>query len=255
MKNTNRTNEPLQTNTTGHVLELVNVTKTYKLGNVEVQALRGVNLVLDKGDFVSIMGPSGSGKTTLLNLVGALDKPSSGIVKIDGQDIALLSDRKLTSLRATCIGFVFQFYNLVPVLSALENVEMPMIAAGMSRSQRHAAAIKLLAQVGLEHRLNQKPEELSGGERQRVAIARALANNPQLILADEPTGDLDSKTGAQVMDIFRQLNEEHQHTFLIVTHDPKVGAKTRRIIQIQDGLIIEDNVNPIERTQELGNRK
>ncbi len=246
MKSRNREAEPIQMNTSGHVLELVNVTKTYTLGNVEVQALRGINLVLEKGDFVSIMGPSGSGKTTLLNLIGALDKPSSGIVRIGGQDIAELSDRKLTSLRALNIGFIFQFYNLVPVLSAIENVEMPMIAAGVPKNQRHLRAKKLLSQVGLEHRLNHKPEELSGGERQRVAIARALANNPQMILADEPTGDLDSKTGAQVMDIFRQLNQEHQHTFLIVTHDPKVGAKTRRVIQIQDGQIIEDKANSLE---------
>ncbi len=248
MNRRNQDVETLQRNTSERVLELVNVTKTYKLGNVDVQALRGINLVLDRGEFVSIMGPSGSGKTTLLNLVGALDKPSSGIVRIDGQDIAELSDRKLTSLRALSIGFIFQFYNLVPVLSAIENVEMPMIAAGVPKSHRHPRAKKLLAQVGLEHRLNHKPEELSGGERQRVSIARALANNPRLILADEPTGDLDSKTGAQVMGIFRQLNEEHQHTFLIVTHDPKVGAKTRRIIQIQDGLIIEDKANSLEKS-------
>jgi putative ABC transport system ATP-binding protein len=222
------------------VIETQNLKKRYRMGDVDVSALNGVDLRVEAGEFMSIMGASGSGKTTLLNLIGALDRPTEGKVLIKGTDIAGLSDDELAELRNREIGFVFQFFNLVARMSALKNVEMPMAFAGVSQDERKRRAKELLESVGLGERIDHKPTELSGGEQQRVAIARALVNHPSVVLCDEPTGNVDSKTGKEVMEILRKLNREQQQTFVIVTHDPLVAESVDRIAHMQDGVIIRE---------------
>ncbi|MBA7698278.1 putative ABC transporter ATP-binding protein YknY [subsurface metagenome] len=217
------------------MIELENITRVYKMGKVEVYALRGITLSIKQGEMVSIIGASGSGKSTLLNVISCLDRPTSGRYFFDGADVSRLSDNKLAEMRNKKFGFVFQDYNLLSRASALSNVELPLIYSG-SR-QKHKLAMDALERVGLEARAKHKPTELSGGEQQRVALARALVNNPALILADEPTGNLDSKTGAEVISIFRQLNQEGI-TVVIITHETDIASQAQRIIRVHDGEII-----------------
>jgi putative ABC transport system ATP-binding protein len=219
------------------VVQVDNVEKSYRLGNTLVHALRGVSLSLEPGEFVVVMGPSGSGKTTLLNLIGTLDKPSTGRVLIDNEDISRLKDRQLTRLRRYKIGFIFQFHNLIPVLTALENVELPLQMSGTRAKLVEARARELLTYVGLKGRMNHLPDELSGGEQQRVAIARALANHPKIILADEPTGDLDTKTGSEVVQLMYDLTKRENAAAIIVTHDPLIARKAERLFEMRDGKI------------------
>jgi putative ABC transport system ATP-binding protein len=223
------------------VVEARDLTKTYMLGKVPVEALRGVNLRVESGDFVAILGPSGSGKSTLLNLIGALDKPTSGKLLIDGVDVSTLSDNQLADLRLK-VGFVFQFFNLIPRLTAIDNVELSMSIAGKSRSEREKQAEELLEIVGLKERKKHKPAELSGGQQQRVAIARALANKPAFLLLDEPTGNIDSKTAREIMDIIKNLNQKGV-TIVMVTHDERLAHEAKRTIQIIDGVIATDEAN------------
>ncbi len=222
---------------TKYIVEINNVTRLYTLGKLKVTAISNVNLKVEPGEFLAIMGPSGSGKTTLLNLIGALDTPTEGEVFIEGNNISLMNDTELTNIRRNKIGFIFQFYNLIPVLNAFENVELPMMAAGVSRKDRLRRSEELLDIVGLGDRMHHRPEELSGGERQRVAIARALANNPSLILGDEPTGDLDTETGIEIMQYLKNLNETQKKSIFIVTHDPVVANMTNKIVFLKDGTI------------------
>jgi len=224
------------------IVEAVNLKKTYMLGKVPVDALRGVNLKVESGDFVAILGPSGSGKSTLLNLIGALDKPTAGKMIIEGTDISTLNDNQLADLRRT-IGFVFQFFNLIPRLSAEGNVELSMSIAGTGRAERRKHAEDLLGTVGLKDRMDHKPAELSGGEQQRVAIARALANNPRFLLMDEPTGNIDSRTAGEIISLIRRLNEEKGVTIIMVTHDQRLAMETKHIVQMFDGVITQDMVN------------
>jgi putative ABC transport system ATP-binding protein len=220
------------------VVELENVSRIYQLGKLRVTAIKNMNLKINSGEFLAIMGPSGSGKTTLLNLIGALDTPTSGRIRIENEDISKMNDTQLTNIRRNKIGFIFQFYNLIPVLNALENVELPMMAAGFSRKNRLRHAKYLLNTIGLGDRLKHRPEELSGGERQRVAIARSLANNPSIILGDEPTGDLDTETGFEIMQYLKKLNQAQKtKTFIIVTHNPVIANMTNKIIYLKDGMI------------------
>jgi putative ABC transport system ATP-binding protein len=223
------------------VVEAVNLKKTYMLGKIPVQALRGVNLKVESGDFLSILGPSGSGKSTLLNLVGALDKPTEGKLSIDGVDVSTLSDNQLAELRLR-IGFVFQFFNLIPRFAARDNVELSMSIVGRSKAERKKRAEELLATVGLKDRINHKPAELSGGQQQRVAIARALANDPRFLLMDEPTGNIDSKTAEEVMSIVKKINEKGV-TIIMVTHDQRLASEAKRTVQMIDGVITSDLVN------------
>lgn len=222
------------------VLVLKDIYKSYNLGKTKVKAINGISLSVQRGDFISIMGPSGSGKTTLLNLMGALDTPTKGDVFINGKDIMTMNDTALTRLRRHEIGFIFQFYNLIPVLTCYENVELPLIAAGVDKDTRAHRVIEILSKVGLDNRLDHKPEELSGGQQQRVAIARALVNRPSIVLADELTGDLDTKTGEQVMKYLVSLNLEENQTFIIITHDINVARKASKIYHIQDGRFISE---------------
>jgi len=222
------------------VAELAEVTKTYQLGEVQVQALRGVNMKANRGDIVAIMGPSGSGKSTILNLIGALDRPTTGKVIIAGKDISKMPESKLGEIRRDSIGYIFQFYNLIPVLTAYENVELPMLIAGVSRQKKAARAHELLELVGLADRGHHRPDELSGGEQQRVAVARALSKRPPLVLADEPTGDLDSKSGMQVMTILRDLAKKELSTVVMVTHDHQMASLADRILEIRDGRIVKE---------------
>jgi len=224
------------------VVEAINVKKTYMLGKVPVEALRGVNFHVEAGDFVSILGPSGSGKSTMLNLIGALDKPTSGQLLIDGVDIGTLSDNQLSELRLK-IGFVFQFFNLIPRLTARDNVELAMSIAGMNKNQRRKNAIQLLESVGLKDRINHKPAELSCGQQQRVAIARALANNPKFLLLDEPTGNVDSKTAAEVLSLLKKLNTADGVSIIMVTHDEKLAKQAKRTVKMFDGEICADEAN------------
>ena len=221
------------------MIELVNVTKVYKTGRFEVIALNNVSMKIEDGEFIAIMGPSGSGKTTLLNLIGCLDKPTKGKIIIDGIDTSQLTDKQLTELRRDKIGFIFQQYYLIPTLTALENVELPMIFKGIPRSERIRRAKELLSLVGLEREMNRMPNELSGGQQQRVAIARALANNPSILLCDEPTGNLDRKSGKVVMDLIKKLNEERGVTVVLVTHDAEVARYAERVVRIVDGRITD----------------
>ena len=224
------------------LVEAVDLQKTYMLGKVPVEALRGVNLKVETGDFVSILGPSGSGKSTMLNLIGALDKPTSGTMLIDGVDISKLNDNQLADLRRR-IGFVFQFFNLIPRLTAKDNVELSMAIADMNKAERRKRAIELLETVGLKDRVNHKPAELSGGQQQRVAIARALANNPKFLLLDEPTGNIDSKTASEVMGLIKKLNVEHNVSIIMVTHDQHLAREAKRTVQMFDGQITSEVVN------------
>jgi len=224
------------------VVEAVNLKKTYMLGKVPVNALRGVNLKVESGDFLAILGPSGSGKSTLLNLIGALDKPTEGKMLIEGVDVSTLNDNQLADLRRR-IGFVFQFFNLIPRFTARENVELSMSIADISRAERRKQAEDLLETAGLKERMNHKPAELSGGEQQRVAIARALANNPKFLLMDEPTGNIDSKTANEIVGLIKRLNEEKGVTIILVTHDQRLAGEAKRTVQMFDGVITREIVN------------
>ena len=224
------------------VVETIDLKKTYMLGKVPVNALCGVNLKVESGDFLAILGPSGSGKSTLLNLIGALDKPTEGTLRIEGVDVSTLGDNQLADLRRR-IGFVFQFFNLIPRFSARENVELSMSIADKDRAERRKRAEELLETVGLKDRMNHKPSELSGGEQQRVAIARALANDPRFLLMDEPTGNIDSKTAGEIMALIRRLNEENGVTIIMVTHDQRLASETKRTVQMFDGEIAKEIVN------------
>lgn len=222
------------------VIKLINVSKVYRMGEVTVRALHRVNLTVQYGEFLSIMGPSGSGKSTLLNIIGCIDIPTYGRVFIEGVDVSKLSDRKLTNIRLKKIGFIFQQFYLIPTLTAYENVEIPMKEARLPKRERSRRVRELLRSVGLEDRMKHYPNQLSGGEQQRVAIARALANNPIIVLADEPTGELDTKNKKKVMSILKQLNEEKGITTIVVTHDMQVASIAKRLIKIIDGEIFED---------------
>jgi len=221
------------------VVHLREIAKVYRLGKVEVPALRGVSLDVGRGEFVAIMGPSGSGKSTLMNLIGCLDRPTSGSYILDGQDVSRMSDDDLADVRNGRIGFVFQTFNLLPRLSALKNVEMPMLYAGVARAERRARAVEALAQVGLGHRIHHTAPELSGGEQQRVAIARALVNRPAILLADEPTGNLDSRAGEEILAIFQDLNAAGI-TIAMVSHDREIAEHAARIITLRDGRLVRD---------------
>jgi putative ABC transport system ATP-binding protein len=223
------------------IVEAIDLKKTYMLGKVPVEAIRGVNLRVEKGDFLAILGPSGSGKSTMLNLIGALDKPTSGVMKIDGVDISQLNENQLADLRRR-IGFVFQFFNLIPRFTAKDNVELAMSIAGTTRGERGKKAEELLENVGLKDRIKHKPAELSGGQQQRVAIARAIANNPRFLLLDEPTGNIDSKTAQEVIGIIKDLNEKGV-TIIMVTHDQNLAKKAKRVVRMFDGLVMSDEVN------------
>ena len=223
------------------VVETIDLCKVYRMGLTEIHALKNVNLKVYRGEMVAVVGPSGSGKTTLLNLIGTLDKPTSGKIYIDGEDITTKSEKELTLLRRRKIGFVFQFYNLIPVLTAYENVELPLLISGVPKKEREKRVRRLLEMVGLEDRMNHRPDELSGGEQQRVAIARALVNNPSIILADEPTGDLDTETGLMVVQLMRKLAKEEDSTVIMVTHDPQISEIADRIIYLRDGRIIGEH--------------
>jgi putative ABC transport system ATP-binding protein len=221
-----------------------NLHKAFVLGSNAVGALRGIDFVVDRGEFVAVMGPSGCGKTTLLNLIGGIDVPSRGTVWVDGVEISRLSDDELTDLRRDRLGFVFQLYNLIPTLTARENIETPMQFRGKSRSERRERAAALLSRVGLADRADHKPAELSGGEQQRVAIARALANDPALVLLDEPTGDLDSATGKEILGLLQKLNREEKVTLMVATHDAAVAAISSRVVKLRDGKIESDAATP-----------
>jgi len=221
------------------IIELKDVQKIYHLGEVEVKALRDVDLKIKKEEFVAIMGPSGSGKSTLLHMIGCLDRPTSGKIYLDRVDISKLNDSELARLRGKKIGFVFQFFNLYPTLSARENIELPMLILESDKNERGKKSAKLLGTVGLEKRAEHLPSQLSGGERQRVAISRALANDPPLLLADEPTGNLDSKTGEEIMKFLDKLQEEEKVTIVMVTHESHIAKYAERIIRLKDGKIVD----------------
>ena len=224
------------------VIDIQGITKTYVNGKLSVPVLHGIDLQVNKGEFVSIMGPSGSGKSTFMNILGCLDRPTIGSYRLNGDEVATLSDDELAFVRNKQIGFVFQSFNLLTKLTALENVALPMIYAGMDKKSRNERAAALLSSVGLGDRMDHLPSELSGGQRQRVAIARALANNPAIIMADQPTGNLDSKSTIDVMNIFRGLYEEGR-TIILVTHEPEIATYASRNVVLRDGLIVEDSQN------------
>jgi putative ABC transport system ATP-binding protein len=223
------------------VINAQDLTKTYQMGEVEVHALQGAALQVQPGEYLAIMGPSGSGKSTLMNILGCLDQPSSGQYLLEGVDVAQLADNKLAEIRGKRIGFVFQNFNLLPRTSALSNVELPLIYMGVGLGERRRRASAALEMVGLGDRLHHKPNELSGGQQQRVAIARALVTKPAIIMADEPTGNLDSKSSEEIMGIFQHLNEEQGITIIFVTHEPDIAEHTRRIVRLADGIIVEDH--------------
>jgi putative ABC transport system ATP-binding protein len=223
------------------IVECQGVSKTYVQGKVDVIALSGIDLRVDTGGFIALAGPSGSGKTTLLNLIGGLDQPDSGTIRVDGQDYEKLSSSRMADLRLHRIGFIFQAYNLIPVLSAIENVEYVMLLQGIPAGERRQRAREILDVVGLEGRHDRRPAELSGGQQQRVAVARAIVSNPSIVLADEPTANLDSKTGESLLQLMRQMNRERSVTFIFSTHDNMVMDYARRIVLIHDGRMVEDN--------------
>lgn len=220
-------------------ITLTNVTKIYSMGNTTVHALAGVSLAITAGELTAIMGPSGSGKSTLMNILGCLDRPTNGSYCLDGHEVATLNDDELAVTRNQKIGFVFQNFNLLPRMSALQNVTLPMVYAGVAKLERIERAVQALARVGLGDRKDHRPNELSGGQRQRVAIARALVNNPAIIMADEPTGNLDSKASNEIMELFCDLNDQGR-TIILVTHEPEIAAFTRRILHVRDGGIVRD---------------
>ncbi len=222
------------------VTKIENVTRVYKIGTVETRALRGVNLTIENGEFTALVGPSGSGKTTLLQLIGCLDQPSSGSVWVDGKDVTRLNRDQRADMRKGHIGFIFQFFALIPTLTAYENIEMPLLLNGHSPAERRERVTELLKAVDLTERANNRPDQMSGGQQQRVAIARALATRPALILADEPTANLDTQNGEQVMEIMTRLNKETGVTFVFATHDPRVIKYARRVVTLRDGLIVSE---------------
>jgi len=224
------------------VIELQDITKVYQMGQVKVHALRGVSLEVERGEMLAVMGPSGSGKSTLMNIIGCLDQPSSGRYLLEGKDVGRLNDDQLAAIRNRKIGFVFQTFNLLARTSAFENVMLPLIYAGVGRAERRERARRALEVVGLVDRMEHAPAELSGGEQQRVAIARALVNDPAIILADEPTGNLDSKSGAEVMAVLQRLNRERGLTVVLVTHDPTIARHTQRIVHLHDGRITRNEM-------------
>ena len=224
-----------------YIIQARGLHKAYRTGSVKVAALKGVDFAARRGEMVAIMGPSGCGKTTLLNCLSGLDSVSAGQVEIDGVQLQRMSDNKRTEYRARHMGFVFQLYNLLPVLSSVENVELPMLVSDVSPSESRRRALEALTLVGLSDEANRRPAELSGGQRQRVTIARALANQPTIIWADEPTGDLDSETAKDIMDLLCHLNDANQQTFIVVTHSHEVADRADRIVKMRDGLIVEDN--------------
>ena len=223
-----------------HAVEVENAVKTYQMGEVETRALDGINLTIETGEFTTLVGPSGSGKTTLLQLMGCLDRPDSGLVKISGKDVVRLKNGQRADLRREKIGFIFQFFALVPVLSAYENVELPLLLNGVGPKKRKQRAMDLLDAVGLSQRVDHRPDQLSGGEQQRVAIARALAPEPLLVLADEPTANLDTENGTQAMEIMQRLNQETGTAFVFATHDPRVVSYARRVVKLLDGQIVDN---------------
>jgi putative ABC transport system ATP-binding protein len=223
------------------VIKLENIKRFFKIGDVEVQALRGVNLTINKGEYVALMGPSGSGKSTLMNLLGCLDTPSAGKYWLSGQDVSQMDDDELAEIRNKEIGFVFQTFNLLPRSTALDNVALPLVYAGYSRTERNERALKTLESVGLADRTDHKPNELSGGQRQRVAIARALINNPSIILADEPTGNLDTKTSYEIMELMEKIHEQG-NTVIIVTHEEDIARRAHRIVRLRDGVVESDTI-------------
>ncbi len=224
------------------VVKIENVTRTYRIGKIETKALRGVNLTIESGEFTALVGPSGSGKTTLLQIIGCLDQPTSGKVTINEKDVTRLNRNQRADMRRGTIGFVFQFFALIPTLTAYENVEMPLLLNGHTPKERKERVMELLKAVDLADRANNRPDQLSGGQQQRIAVARALASGPTLILADEPTANLDTANGQQVMEIMQKLNEKTGVTFIFATHDPRVIKYAKRIITLRDGLIVEENV-------------
>jgi putative ABC transport system ATP-binding protein len=234
------------------VIDARDLTKVYQMGDMQVHALRGASLQVRRGELVAIMGPSGSGKSTMMNILGCLDQPSSGEYFLEGVEVDCLDDNQLAEIRGKRIGFVFQNYNLLPRTSALANVELPLVYSGLGRRERRQRAVAALELVGLGDRLHHRPNELSGGQQQRVTIARALINRPSIILADEPTGNLDSKSGAEIMAIFQRLNEEQGITIIFVTHEPEIAQHTRRIVRIGDGLIVDDS--PVRSPRKAGER-
>jgi len=235
-----------------NMLQMNQLGKTYGSGQIAVKALRGIDLTVEEGEFISIMGPSGSGKSTLMNIIGCLDRASYGSYQLDDVDVSKLNENELATIRNKKIGFVFQSFNLLPRISALKNVELPMIYAGVHHKERKERAIEAMRRVGLADRMDHKPNEMSGGQKQRVAIARALVNNPAILLADEPTGNLDSVSSEEIMAIFQQLNDEGV-TVLIVTHEPDIADHTHRIVTFEDGLLIKDQrvLSPLNAQQIL----
>lgn len=225
-----------------NIVECIDIKKTYRQGNVEVKALNGVNLSIEKGAFVALAGPSGSGKTTMLNIIGGLDLADSGRVIMDGNALENMTQSELANLRLRNVGFVFQAYNLIPVLSALENVEFVMLLQGVPQAERRERAKAILDDVGLEGKYNRRPAELSGGQQQRVAVARAIVSDPSIVLADEPTANLDSKTGKGLLEMMKQMNEKKNATFIFSTHDKMVMDYARRLVLIRDGLVADDQV-------------
>ncbi len=224
------------------LLELKNIGKRYVIGSVEVNALRKIDLKIEKGEYVALMGPSGSGKSTLMNIVGCLDTPSSGEYSLNGKEVSKMTENELAEIRNSEIGFIFQTFNLIPRSTALDNVALPLVYAGLKKDQRNKNATQALKDVGLGDRMTHKPNELSGGQRQRVAIARALVNNPSIILADEPTGNLDSKTSEEIMMLFKQIHKKG-NTIIVVTHEEEIARYALRIVRIKDGMVESDTGN------------
>ena len=239
------------------IVVLNNVKKTYPLGKTEVHAVKGISFEITRGDFISIAGPSGSGKSTILNLIGCIDVPTEGVVTINGQETGTLSDRRITTLRHDVIGFIFQSFNLIPVLNVFENVEFPLLLGAKQSSQKKERKVWidfLVEEVGLADWRNHKPNELSGGQRQRVAIARAMATKPQIVLADEPTANLDSKTGETIIELMKKINREMDTTFIFSTHDPAIVGIADHIIRLLDGLVTENSRNRAIRDDAIANR-